>query len=139
MKYPFLEIRFIGFVWEISVVLQIHEIFIHKKKINQDLLTLIHHPMIHVIVTWFEHWNLIFHMIYRKNFMEIRNLIVQRVFLIVIKSVKVCKDMTNNSYIWGYFHTITNHTIYICRGTTSTVYFIGKSKLYKTGLISRDN
>ncbi len=24
--------------------------------------------------------------------------------------------MTNTSYIWGYYHTITNHTIYICRG-----------------------
>ncbi len=32
--------------------------------------------------------------------------------------------MTNNSYIWGYYHTITNHTIYVRRGTTSTVYFI---------------
>ncbi len=39
-----------------------------------------------------------------------------------MKSVKVCKDMTNTSYIWGCYHTITNHTIYLHRGTTSTVY-----------------
>ncbi len=31
--------------------------------------------------------------------------------------------MTNTSYIWGYFHTITNHTTYVHRGTTSTVFF----------------
>ncbi len=46
--------------------------------------------------------------------------------------------MTNTSYIWGYYHTITNHTIYVCRGTTSAVYFIYKSRTNKTGSISRD-
>ncbi len=35
--------------------------------------------------------------------------------------------MTNTSYIWGCYHTITNHAIYIHRGTTSTIYFICKS------------
>ncbi len=54
---------------------------------------------------------------------------VHRAFRIVIMSVKVCKDMTNTSYIWGYYHTTTNHTIYVCRGTTSTVYFISKSNM----------
>ncbi len=46
--------------------------------------------------------------------------------------------MTNTSYICGYYHMITNHTIYVRRGTTSTVYFIFKSRTNKTGLISRD-
>ncbi len=46
--------------------------------------------------------------------------------------------MTNISYIWGYYHMITNHTIYIHRETTSTVYFICKSRTNKTGSISRD-
>ncbi len=46
--------------------------------------------------------------------------------------------MTNTSYIWGYYHMITNNTIYICRGMTSTVYFICKSRTNKTGSISRD-
>ncbi len=46
--------------------------------------------------------------------------------------------MINISYIWGYCHTITNHTIYVRRGTTSTVYFIFKSRTNKTGSISRD-
>ncbi len=31
---------------------------------------------------------------------------------IINKSVKVCKDTTNTSYIWGCYHTITNHKIY---------------------------
>ncbi len=30
--------------------------------------------------------------------------------------------MTNTSYIRGYYHTITNHTLYVHRGTSSTVY-----------------
>ncbi len=30
---------------------------------------------------------------------------------IINKSVKVCKDTNNTSYIWGCYHTITNHTI----------------------------
>ncbi len=59
-------------------------------------------------------------------------------FRIVIKSVKVCTDMTNTSYNWGYYHTIANYTIYVRRGTTSTVYFICKSRTNKTGSISRD-
>ncbi len=46
--------------------------------------------------------------------------------------------MINTSYIWGYYHTITNHTTYVRRGTTSTVYFICKSRTNKTGSISRD-
>ncbi len=46
--------------------------------------------------------------------------------------------MTNTSYIWGYYSTITNHTIYIRRGTTSTVYFICKSRTNNTESISRD-
>ncbi len=64
---------------------------------------------------------------------------MHRAFQIVIKSENECKDMTNTSYIWGYYHTITNHTIYMCRGTTSTVYFICKSRTNKTGSISRDS
>ncbi len=63
---------------------------------------------------------------------------VHRAFWIFINSVKVCKDMTNTFYIWGYYHMITNHTIYVHRGTTSTVYFICKSRTNKTGSISRD-
>ncbi len=43
--------------------------------------------------------------------------------------------MTNSSYIWGCYHTITNHTIYIHRGTTSTVYFICKPRTNKTGQV----
>ncbi len=42
--------------------------------------------------------------------------------------------MTNTSY----YHTITNHTIYVLRGTTFTVYFICKSRTNKTGSISKD-
>ncbi len=41
--------------------------------------------------------------------------------------------MTNTSYIWGCYHTITNHTIYVHSGTTSTVYFICKSRTNKQG------
>ncbi len=37
--------------------------------------------------------------------------------------------MTKTFYILGYYHTITNHTIYICRRTTSTVYFICNSRM----------
>ncbi len=77
-------------------------------------------------------------MVQRKHFSEWRSLIVHWTFRIVIKNVKVCKDMTNTSYIWGCYHTITNHTIYLCRGTTSTVYFICKSRTSKTESISRD-
>ncbi len=40
----------------------------------------------------------------------------------------------NTSYIWGCYHTITTHAIHVHRGTTSTVYFICKSKTNKTGL-----
>ncbi len=57
-------------------------------------------------------------------------------FRIVIKKVKVCKDMTNTSYIWDCYHTITNHTIYVRRETNSTVYFIYKPRTNKTGSIS---
>ncbi len=46
--------------------------------------------------------------------------------------------MTYTSYIWGYYNMITNHTIYVRRGTTSIVYFICKSRTNKTGSISRD-
>ncbi len=38
----------------------------------------------------------------------------------------------NTSYIWGCYHIITNHTIYVHIGTTSTVYFICKFRK-KTG------
>ncbi len=40
------------------------------------------------------------------------------------KSLKECKETTNTSYTWGCYHVITNHTTYIFRGTTSTVYFV---------------
>ncbi len=60
------------------------------------------------------------------------------VFQIINKGVNVCKDTTNTSYTWGCYHMITNHTIYIHRGTTSTVYFICKSRRNKTELTSVD-
>ncbi len=35
-----------------------------------------------------------------------------------------CEEpIVNTSYIWGCYHTITNHAKYVCRGTTPTVYF----------------
>ncbi len=46
-----------------------------------------------------------------------------------------CKDTTNTSYIWDYSHMITDHKIYICRRTTSTVYFL-ISRINKTGSTS---
>ncbi len=48
--------------------------------------------------------------------LAVHSLIIHWSFQIVIKSVKICKDMTNTTYIWGCYHTITNHTIYINRG-----------------------
>ncbi len=53
-------------------------------------------------------------------------------FGVTNKNRKVYKDTTNTSYIWGYYHTTTNYTIYVCRGTTATVYFICKSRTKKT-------
>ncbi len=44
----------------------------------------------------------------------------------------------NTSYIWGCYHMKTNHTIYVRRGTISTVYFISTSRTNKTGLLSED-
>ncbi len=44
--------------------------------------------------------------------------------------------MTNTSYISGYYHTITNHTTYVHRGTTSTVYFICKFSEVSITIIS---
>ncbi len=34
----------------------------------------------------------------------------------------------NTSYIWGCYHTITNHAIYVHKGTASTIYYICKSR-----------
>ncbi len=70
--------------------------------------------------------------IVRKHFREQWSFIDHWEFRIIIKSVKVCKYMTKTSYIWGYYHMITNHTIYVRRGTTSTVYFICKCRTNKT-------
>ncbi len=49
-------------------------------------------------------------------------------FWINNKRVKMYTYTTNTSYTWGCYHTITNHTIYVCRGTTPTVYFKCKSR-----------
>ncbi len=58
-------------------------------------------------------------------------------FWIVIKSNGVQRH-DNTSYIWGCYHMITHPTIYIRRGTTSTVYFMYKSRTNKTGSTSGD-
>ncbi len=44
----------------------------------------------------------------------------------------------NTSYIWDCYQIITNHKIYVCRGITSTVYFICKSRPNKAGLTLGD-
>ncbi len=41
-------------------------------------------------------------------------------------------------YIWGCYHTIKSHILYIRKGTTSTVYFICKCRTNTTGSILRD-
>ncbi len=48
------------------------------------------------------------------------------------------KATTNTYYTWSCYHLITNHTIYVHRRTTSTVYFICKSRTNKTGFTSVD-
>ncbi len=53
----------------------------------------------------------------RKNVSEQGKLIDHWVFRIIIKSVMVCKDTTT---LLTYGAAITNHPIYVYRGTTST-------------------
>ncbi len=74
----------------------------------------------------------------KKYFSDERELLIHWIFWIVlsivIKRVMMCKDMTTRLTYMGCYHTITNHTMYVHRGTTSTVYFISKSKTNKIGL-----
>ncbi len=41
------------------------------------------------------------------------------------------------SCTWGYIHTEVNHTIYVQRGTTSTVYFMYKSRAFQAEPVNK--
>ncbi len=54
-------------------------------------------------------------------------------------SPKVLNSQYTNytSCTWGYISTEVNHTIYICRGITSAVYFKHKSKTFNIESVNK--